>query len=100
MRILIREGVRLHVSGFFFKSVVQSVLLFGEETWVVTPCTGRFLGGFLYQVVQRLTMRLLWQREEGKWGYSSTEAFRAEAGFEMMETYIWRRQNTVVGDNL
>ena len=28
-RILIREGVRPRLSGFFFKSVVQSVLLFG-----------------------------------------------------------------------
>ena len=36
-RILIREGARLRVSGFFFKSVVQSMLLFGAETWVVNP---------------------------------------------------------------
>ena len=27
-KILIREGVRPRVSGFFFKSVIQSVLLF------------------------------------------------------------------------
>ena len=39
MRILSREGVRLRVSRFFFKSVVQSVLLFDVEMWVVTPCT-------------------------------------------------------------
>ena len=31
MRILIREGARLWVSEFFFKSVVQSVLIFGTE---------------------------------------------------------------------
>ena len=37
LRILIREGERPQVSGFFFKSVFQSVLLFGAETWVVTP---------------------------------------------------------------
>ena len=36
-RILSREGVGLQVSGFLFKAVVQSVLLFGVETWVVTP---------------------------------------------------------------
>ena len=28
-----------------FKSMVQVVLFFGEETWVVTPCMGRVLGG-------------------------------------------------------
>ena len=37
-RILSREGERPRVFGFFFKSVVQSVLLFGVETWVLTPC--------------------------------------------------------------
>ena len=33
------------VSGVFFKAVVQSVLLFGAKTWVVTPRMGRVLGG-------------------------------------------------------
>ena len=42
--ILIREGAASRVSGFFLKSVVQSVLIFGAETWVVTPCMGRVLG--------------------------------------------------------
>ena len=45
-RILSREGARPRVSGFFFKAVVQSVLLFSAETWVVTPHMGRVLGGF------------------------------------------------------
>ena len=36
-RILSREGVRPQVSIFLFKSIVQMVLLFGAETWAVTP---------------------------------------------------------------
>ena len=36
-RILSREGVDKRVSGTFFKAVVQQVLLFGAETWVLTP---------------------------------------------------------------
>ena len=39
-RILIREGARPQVSGFFFKADVQSVLLFGTKTWVFTPPHG------------------------------------------------------------
>ena len=42
-RILIREGARPRVSGFLFKSAVQSVLLFGAETWVVIPCMRRVI---------------------------------------------------------
>ena len=36
-QILSREGANEIVSGDFFKAVVQQVLLFGAETWVVTP---------------------------------------------------------------
>ena len=68
--ILIREGARPRVSGFFSKSVVQSVLLFGADTWVVTPCTSRFLGGFQDQVARRPTGRLLQQRLDGKLEYT------------------------------
>ena len=45
-RILIREGADKRVSGDFFKVVVQQVLLFGAETWVVTPRIERALNSF------------------------------------------------------
>ena len=44
-RILSREGAALWVSGFYFKAVAQAVLLFGSETWVVTPHMSKDLGG-------------------------------------------------------
>ena len=44
-RTLRREGAEPQVPGFFLKTVVQAVLLFGSETWVVKPCMGRVLGG-------------------------------------------------------
>ena len=52
MRILSREGAEPRVSGFFFKAVVQAVLLFCSDTWLVTPCMGRALGGFQDQVAR------------------------------------------------
>ena len=36
-RILIWEGADPKVLGMFYKSVAQSVLLFGAEKWVITP---------------------------------------------------------------
>ena len=43
--ILSSEGAELRVFVFFFKSMVQLILIFGAETLVVTPRMGRFLGG-------------------------------------------------------
>ena len=46
LRILSREGSTPWVYGLFFKAVIQEVLLFGVETWVVTPTWARTWGGF------------------------------------------------------
>ena len=48
--ILISEGNRARVYVFFSKAVVHLVLLFGEETRVVTPHMRRVLRGFQDQV--------------------------------------------------
>ena len=46
LRILIREVSTHQVSRFFFKAVIQAVLLFGADTWVVTPACASTWGGF------------------------------------------------------
>ena len=45
-RILSREGAAPRVFGFFFKAVMHAVLLFGSETWLVTPYMGKAWEGF------------------------------------------------------
>ena len=45
-RILRRDGAAPRDTGFFFKAVVQEIMLFILETWVVTPPMGNALGGF------------------------------------------------------
>ena len=80
--ILSREEAEPKVSGFFFKSVVQLVLLFGTETYVVTPHMIQVLGGFQDQVARKLTGWILRRQADGKWDYTSTAVARAEAGFE------------------
>ena len=61
------------VSVFFLKAVIQSLLLFGDETWLVTLRMGRFLGGFQDQVVQLLTGWIPWRRSDGRWEYTLAE---------------------------
>ena len=54
-RFLSREGAVPRLFGFFFKAVIQAVLIFGAETWEVTPHRGKALMGFQTQVARRLT---------------------------------------------
>ena len=47
MPIIFRmEGDNQRVPGMFFKALMQAVLIFGAETWVMTPCVGPDLGSF------------------------------------------------------
>ena len=70
------------------------MLLFGTETWVVTPCMGRVLGGFLDQVTRSLTGWLPRQKPYRKLEYTSAATARAEVKFQTMQEYVWRGQNT------
>ena len=56
-RVLIREAVDAWTSGQIYLALVQSVLLYISETWVMTPHTRRVLGGFHHRVAHRLTGR-------------------------------------------
>ena len=55
--------------GDIFKVVVQLVLLFWLETWVMTPHMGRSLGILQNKVVHSLTEIQLQRLWEGSWEY-------------------------------
>ena len=84
-KILSREGARPRVSGFFFKAVIQSVLLFDTDSWLVNPHMGRYLRGFQDQVKRRMTGRLPWKSLNRRWDNTLAEAAKLEVGFETME---------------
>ena len=49
-RILTKDGLSPRAKGHFYKAVAQSVLLFGCETWVVTPAMLQMLESFHHKV--------------------------------------------------
>ena len=93
--ILSREGTTKQVSGNFFKAVVQQVLMFGAETWVVTTMMERALSAFIHGVARRLTGRKPRKGRDRKWYYPSLEGAMKEAGLTDVRTSINRRHNTV-----
>ena len=93
--ILSREGATKRVSGNFCKAVVQQVLLFGAETWVVSPMMERALSAFIHGAARRLTGRQPRRGRDGEWFYPSLEGAIKEAGLTDVQTSINRRQITV-----
>ena len=94
-RILCQEGADARVLGKIFKAVVQEVLLFRAETWVLTPRMERALESFQNGTARQITGRQPWRRGDGRWTYPPLKEDMREAGFEEIWKAITRRQNTV-----
>ena len=43
-RVVIREGVYARTLGRIYVTVVQAVMMYGFDTWVMTPRSGRVFG--------------------------------------------------------
>ena len=55
--ILSQEGADPKVSGHYFKELTHVVLLFGGETWILTPRMERALSSLQHRVARQLTRR-------------------------------------------
>ena len=53
-KILGREGADKRKTGRLYVSVVQVVLLFGYEAWVLTPWSEKALAGFHHWAARRM----------------------------------------------
>ena len=52
-----REGVDARTLGRIFVAVVQEVVIYRSDMWLMTPRIGRVLGGFHHRVAHRMTGR-------------------------------------------
>ena len=91
---LVREGAVSMVTGKLYKAVIQSVLLYGSETWTVTPAMLRTLEGLHHRVVRWITGAVAY-RVNDEWIYLPIAGALEEAGLFPIATYLERRQNRI-----
>ena len=94
-KVLSSEGVSGRLAGRFYVAVVQSVLLFGSETWVITPRILQALQGFHHRIARRLSGLVATRGRNGTWDYPLIAEALERAGLSTIEEYILRRQNTI-----
>ena len=94
-RILGQQGSYPWTSDTFYKSVVQATILFGLDTWVMTPNIGSTIGLFHHRVDRRLSvMQPKWDTE-GRYEYLPLDVAMLMVGLEEGKTYVLLYQNTV-----
>ncbi len=91
------NGVSPRVMRYFYKAVVQAVLLYGSESWTVNEGIKRQFQSFHTRVARFVTGRHIRPLEDGSWHCLPTQEVLQEAGLETVEEYISRRRQTVRG---
>lgn len=94
MKVLGREGADVKTSGMFYHTVVQAILLYGYETWVLTVAMTVALEGV--HMGFAIGLARMWpQRGSNKRRrYPHPLDVLRAAGLQTIHTYIQRRQNT------
>ena len=91
-KMLLQEGSDPQVSAIFYRAVVQSVLIFGLETWVFPYTMSRKIEGVHVGFLRRITRQRAVQQKDGTWRKVAAEMVLEKAGTQPLGTYIERRQ--------
>ena len=60
-------GETVRSREMMYKAVVQTVLIYGSDSWVVTDVILKVVDGFHHQVAWRITGMSAWQVKEVEW---------------------------------
>ena len=72
-KVLAMAGATVQSRAMMYKAVVQTVLLYGRESWVVTNEMLKVLVGFHHRFYRQITGMTNHQVREGGWEWSSAE---------------------------
>ena len=83
-------------SAKFYKAIVQSVLLYGSETWVLSSAVMARLEGFHIRAAYRMAKEHVPRRGANlQWVYPSSAVVLEECGMHTIQQYIDVRRETI-----
>jgi hypothetical protein len=92
-RVLARESASPRVSAIFYKAAIQTIPLYGSETWVLTDKITQLLTSFHHGIARTLTSRYPHpQPGTDDWIHPSIQETLQIAGLFPMEEYLKRRR--------
>ena len=80
----------------FYRAVVQSVLLFGSETWVLSERMLKMLESFHNRCARFIARDFIQQRPDGSWQLPHTAAVLNKCDLETVHTYITKRKQNLI----
>ncbi len=87
-RILRAENASPKVCGVFYKATVQAVLLFGSETWKLSPSSLKSLEGFHVRAVRCMAGKMPTRNPDETWTYPSSRDVLKAVGLWTIGHYL------------
>jgi hypothetical protein len=92
-RVLTHDSASPRISALFNKATVQTVLLYGTETWVITNDILQLLSSFHHSIARRLTNRHPRPiANTNEWTHPSIQETLQLAGLFKLKEYLQRRR--------
>ena len=76
-------------------TVVQTILLYGADSWTITKRNMKRLEAFHHRAVRYMTGQHIRKNADGSWDYPDHEKLERECGLFSIDTYIRRRRGTL-----
>ena len=83
-----KGGADRRVTGRFYVVVVQAVIIFGSDTWELTPRLDKSLDGFHHCTVWRMVFMVPKRQQDGTWVSTPIGAVLAMVWMEDIGVYI------------
>jgi hypothetical protein len=94
-RILRAENASPQDCGVFYIAIVQAVLLFGSETWKLSPLSLKSLEGFHIRAARCMAGKMPTKNPDGTWTYPSSRDVLKAVGLQTINHYIGARWETI-----
>ncbi len=93
--VLRAENATPKTCGMFYKATVQAVLLYGSETWSLSPSSMKHLEGFHICTAWRMSGKRPEQNVNGSWTYPCLEEVLEAVGMKSIANYVDVQRQTV-----
>jgi hypothetical protein len=93
--VLQAENATPKMCGVFYKVTMQAVLLYGSETWSLSPLSMKRLEGFHIRAAWRMSGKRPERDVDGSWMYPYSEEVLEAVGMKYIAHYVDIQQQTV-----
>jgi hypothetical protein len=94
-KILTSQGTPPKMMASFYKAIIQAVLLYGADSWVLTQEMERKLQSFHHRCARYIARKHIRKDGHGQWIAPPSDQVLHSLGLQTVKAYIQQRKNTV-----